>query len=203
MFARTPKRKGLFPAVRGFSLVELSIVMGIIAILAAISGVSAKYLRDRARMGIYYGYVHDVKEAALHFKQDLGFFPPDVASGIDPGLVSRNGYLSGWHSPLWETLDLAQWNGPYLHYRRWPENPWGGPFDWNICREVVDCEYGGISQTGIYLSARPSFAGGRDGLPAVQFEQRLQASGVDRSSVIGHISLYLGSAAEGGAPQGD
>lgn len=168
---------------------ELMIVVAIIGTLSAIAVMSAKGTRNKARMSIFYGYVHDVKQAALHFKNDNGFFPPDVYRGVDPALISREGYADGNHSATWESADLSGWNGPYLPFKSWPANPWGGYFDYDFLPEGY--EYGGVSRPGLYLSAKPKWGAGREGLPPVEFEEYLQKQGVDRAEQLGHIAIFL------------
>jgi prepilin-type N-terminal cleavage/methylation domain-containing protein len=177
---------------RGFSLTELAMVLGLISVLAAIAVTSAQYMRDRARMSVYYGQLREVAQASIRFKQDMGYFPPDVAPGIDPGLVAKDGYRAGGHSPAWEGLDLSHWNGPYLAFKRWPKNAWGGPLDYDYFPDGN--APAGLADPGIYLSARANFGMGNSGMPAAAFEESLESAGTDRAGEPGWIALRVGEA---------
>lgn len=174
---------------RGFSLLELSVAMTIVMVLAAISITSTKYMRDRARMSIYYSTIHDVKSAVIRFQHDMGFFPPDVGKGVDPALISRDGFMQGNHSSAWESADLSNWNGPYLAYKKWPQNPWGGELEYDYYPEGYD--YGGVDRAGIYLTSKAAAGGGHSGMPHIEYEKSLQSSGVDKSRILGIVSLWV------------
>jgi prepilin-type N-terminal cleavage/methylation domain-containing protein len=188
---RRPARR-IARGARGFSLTELAMVLGLVSVLAAIAVTSAKYMRDRARMGLYYAELRDVAQASLRFKQDMGYFPPDVAQGVDPSLVSKDGYRTGGHSPAWEGLDLSRWNGPYLAVKHWPKNPWGGPLDYDYFPDGN--APAGLADPGIYLSARANFGMGNEGMPAPSFEESLEAAGTDHATEPGWIALRIGEA---------
>lgn len=101
---------------KGFTLVELVVVIVLIAILAAIVTPQIFKVTAKARVSKAVAEYNTIKKALIAFYGDLGGFPPDVGSDTDPGLGYNKG---GW----------ANWNGPYID--RWPDQtPWGGSYDY-------------------------------------------------------------------------
>ncbi len=172
----------------GFSLLELMIVMCISAILVAMGAFTTKHLRDRALLAVLQSDISRVRQAAIRYQQDCGFFPPDVERGVDPGLVSEYGWQTGSHSPDWEAMTCDHWRGPYL--REWPKNPWGGVYDWDNFHSQY-APYG-IAGAGVYLSLKPSDWGGRNGMPDTDFEIMVEQMGLDRAMVKGTIAFWVG-----------
>lgn len=172
----------------GFTLLEVLIVVTIVMILAVTGAVSVKWSRQRAYIAIFQTDIRMVKEAAGRFEVDCGFFPPDVYRGVDPGLVTINGWQSGNHSATWDELDLSCWNGPYL--AEWKKNPWGGLYDWD--NYPAHYTAWGIPGGGVYVTLKPSTWGGAGGLPPQQFEDFLEEAGWDASTQDRVIAARVG-----------
>ena len=172
---------------RGFSLLELMIVMCIVAILMTAGAFTTKRMRDQARLAVFETDVSMIRQAAIRYHQDCGFLPSDVGRGVDPGMASEYGWSLGEHSAEWENLTCDRWRGPYL--RVWPHNPWGGLYDWDNFQSSYPAW--GISGPGAYLTMHSSDWGGVNGMPSPEFEQMVGAKGLDGAAATGIISVYI------------
>ncbi len=115
----------------GFTLIELLVVIAIIGILAAIIAPNAFNAIEKARIAEAISDLKAIKTAALSYYSDVGFFPPDVQAGIDPGFMQplpAEEDSGTWHNA---GLDRDQavpvieekWDGPYLE--KWKVyHPW-------------------------------------------------------------------------------
>ena len=176
----------------GFTLVELVIAFAVVAVLAAMATVHSKFVRHKALMAIFYSDIRQVKLAANRFEQDMGYYPPDVWRGVDPGLIEKYGWQSGGHSADWDEIDLSNWNGPYLENWKdgWKRSPFGGLYDWDNYAAGVD--YMGIKGPAVYLTLKPTSWGGTGGLPLPEYEKQLEEAGVDQSNWEYCIAVKMG-----------
>ncbi len=78
------------PARRGFSLVELLVVIAVIAILSALVFISARALRGGASTAATTGLLNSINQAVGTFKNDFGYLPP-LISRIDPSAAGGGG----------------------------------------------------------------------------------------------------------------
>jgi prepilin-type N-terminal cleavage/methylation domain-containing protein len=176
----------------GFTLFELIIALFVVGILAAIATVHTKLVRHKALMAIFYSDIRQVKIAATRFEHDMGFFPPDVWRGVDPGLIEKYGWQNGGHSSKWDSIDLSLWNGPYLENWKdgWKSNPFGGQYDWDNYEEGYS--HMGINGPAVFLTLKPNSWGGSTGLPLPVFEDQLEEAGVDASNWPYCVSVKMG-----------
>ncbi|KKU15338.1 hypothetical protein A3A20_01635 [Candidatus Wolfebacteria bacterium RIFCSPLOWO2_01_FULL_45_19] len=135
--------------MKGFTLLEILIS---IAILGILIGIVFPFLISflETSKTVEAGQRQRVLTVATEFYFiDMGFFPPDVNRGWDPGFVRPlpwnadeeagepppGGFASPGtncnHCPTnWETLVQERWKGPYIP--EWPRfTPWKGKYDYN------------------------------------------------------------------------
>ena len=134
---------------KGFTLIELLIVIAIIGILASIVLSNLRAARIGAEVVEAIATQRQMHNAAELYYLDMGFYPPDVNRGWDPGFIQALPWnpdeaagspppppydVSGEncsHCPAnWQDIVAANWNGPY--FSEWPRfSPWSGKYDYN------------------------------------------------------------------------
>jgi len=140
-----------------FTLIELLVVIAIIGLLASIILTSVMTTRERARETVAYSQIKELQEAIEEYANDVGYYPPDVNRGWDPGFVKPLPYdtsgsgqdcntnqtacVCGNYLPCsgstppglpanWISMAQSSWRGPYI--AKWPTyTPWGGLYDYN------------------------------------------------------------------------
>jgi len=95
--------------LRGFTLLELLVVLGIIAMLAGIVGPQVMKHMGESKTKAAKVQIEDLSAALDMYKLDLGSYP-----STEQGLKA-----------LIESPDSAKrWNGPYLRKSKMPLDPW-------------------------------------------------------------------------------
>jgi len=95
--------------LRGFTLLELLVVLGIIAMLAGIVGPQVMKHMGESKTKAAKVQIEDLSAALDMYKLDLGSYP-----STEQGLQA-----------LIESPDSAKrWNGPYLRKSKMPLDPW-------------------------------------------------------------------------------
>ncbi len=158
----------------GFTLIELLVVIAIIGILASVVLVNLSGAREKAKVAISGKQQRRMTIAVELYYDDMGFYPPDVNRGWDPGLVKPlpwspdegttdppSGTYSDpgtdcSHCPSnWQTSVQNNWSGPYL--QRWPRyTPWKGKYDYNYWTTETNRD-GCILQPGIYIGVEGDY----------------------------------------------
>jgi prepilin-type N-terminal cleavage/methylation domain-containing protein len=159
-FLTTPTRRS------GFTLIELLVVISIISLLASVVHASLGRARDKGNAAAAIGDARAIRTALELYVNDMGFYPPDVNRGWDPGLeqslpwnpdTGDTGTPSCSHCPSnWVLIVQNQWAGPYL--TKWPQStPWGGKYDYNYW-DAGATRYGCSIPPGIYIGIQRDYA---------------------------------------------
>ncbi|OQX52656.1 MAG: hypothetical protein B5M48_04820 [Candidatus Omnitrophica bacterium 4484_213] len=118
---------------KGFTLIELIVVIAIIGILAAIIAPNAFKAIEKAKISATIEDYRSIKTAAMSFYADTGTWPAD---GCEEAFTANDncasGTYSGWDGPYlekWPTL--AKWGGAYTFEKQTDNvapyaNAWGG-----------------------------------------------------------------------------
>ena len=119
---------------KGFTLIELLVVIAIISLLTSASFASIQEAREKSRMAQGLVTTRALRDAAEIYFDDMGFYPPDVNRGWDPGFMQAlpTNHATGATSNVcddcpadWLTTLAARWHGPYVS--SWTiTSPWGG-----------------------------------------------------------------------------
>ena len=93
----------------GFTLLELLVVLGIIALLAGIVGPQVMKHMGTSKTKAAKVQIEDLSAALDMYKLDVGRYP-STEQGLDALVEKPN--------------DVNRWNGPYLRKSRIPLDPW-------------------------------------------------------------------------------
>ncbi|HAN69408.1 MAG TPA: type II secretion system protein GspG [Halieaceae bacterium] len=102
---------------RGFTLVELLVVLAILALLAGLVGPQVLNQLGGAKSKTAGVQIRDLEQALEMYKLDLGRFPP-----TDAGLEAL----------VREPAGAKGWNGPYLRGTSVPDDPWGNAYNYRF-----------------------------------------------------------------------
>ena len=104
----------LFKRTRGFTLLELLVVIVIIGLLAAYVGPKYFAQLGRSEVTVARAQIEAFEKALDTFRLDVGRYP-STEEGLNALLVLPP--------------NTAGWNGPYLR-RAIPSDPWGHPYQY-------------------------------------------------------------------------
>jgi general secretion pathway protein G len=103
---------------RGFTLIEILLVMTIIAILAAIVIPKMVGRSEQARQTAAHADLSSIKTALDAYEVDNGFYPKSLQDLIQQPNNARN-----WHGPYLESLPQDPWGNPYVYSFPGRHNP--------------------------------------------------------------------------------
>jgi general secretion pathway protein G len=98
-----------FNKKQGFTLLELLVVLGIIAMLAGIVGPQVMKHMGAAKIKAAKVQIEDISTALDMYKLDIGSYPSNQ---------------QGLSALIEKPADSKQWNGPYLRKEKVPVDPW-------------------------------------------------------------------------------
>lgn len=100
----------------GFTLLELLVVLGIIAMLAGLVGPQVMKHMAEAKVKAAKVQIEDLSQTLDMYKLDVGSYPTGE-QGLN-ALVENPG-------------DVQRWNGPYLKKAKIPLDPWNNEYQYN------------------------------------------------------------------------
>jgi prepilin-type N-terminal cleavage/methylation domain-containing protein len=133
------------PAQSGFSLLELTVVLGIIAVLAGIGVQAYQGVTERAQLDLARTEMNEIATAIQRFHADTGYWPKEGPFEDDDSInkacfVDVNGTVIDDHpallaqlrtQPFHRTSDLdssCDFNRPVLEYDQASGTGWNGPY---------------------------------------------------------------------------
>ena len=165
-------------------MIELLVVIAIVGLLAGFILVSLNAARDKARMAVAAQNQRQLQKATEMYVSDIGFYPPDVNRGWDPGFGRALPYNTDLGTDCatnsedcpscpqcpsdWKTIVQNNWRGPYIVWP--PDTPWKGEYDYNYWPSGAS-RYGCSVGPGIYIGVQRNY-NDQNGIPPAA-EQRL------------------------------
>lgn len=98
---------------RGFTLLELLVVLGIIAMLAGLVGPQVMKHMGESKVKAAKVQIEDLAQTLDMYKLDVGSYP-----------TSEQGLTALVENPG----DIQRWNGPYLRKAKIPLDPWNNEY---------------------------------------------------------------------------
>ncbi len=156
---------------KGFTIIELLVVIAIVGLLASIVLIGVKNAREKARSAVALSNQRQLQKAIELYYDDMGFYPPDVDRGWDPGIskslpynldLGKNCATNPADCPVcntcpanWTSQVQIKWHGPYVAV--WPNTaPWGGKYDFNNWNATTT-RYGCDVPPGIYIGTQRNY----------------------------------------------
>ena len=102
---------------RGFSLIELLVVIIILGLLAGLVGPRLFSRVGQSKQAAARAQIELFGAALDQFRLDVGSYPA-AAAGLEALVSNQN---------------LPNWNGPYLKKNAVPMDPWGKPYQYKCC----------------------------------------------------------------------
>ncbi len=141
---------------RGFTIVELLIVIVVIAILAAISVVAYSGIQERARMSYLLSDIAAIKKAMELYKADHGHYPPCPGDPTPSECLFDTGILPQLVPDY--SSSLSTYNFNYVRTAAGSSTSWGmryrsntAPYNVNV---TGNCKFG-VNMTAAWYSSAP------------------------------------------------
>lgn len=191
---------------RGFTIIELLVVIAIMGILASIVLSNLRGVRVAAEVVEAVATQRQLHNAAELYFLDMGFYPPDVNRGWDPGFTQSLPWNADeaagspppspynvpgtncGHCPAnWQGIVAANWKGPY--FADWPRfSPWEGKYDYNYWASGAT-RGGCVLPPGIYVGVQGNYSNNNT-LPA-EAEQRMISQNIEAEACFNGESQLL------------
>lgn len=193
----------------GFTIIEILVVIAIIGILAAIIIASVGGSRQSARVAAAGQQQRQLVRAVELYATDMGFYPPDVNRGWDPGFSSplpsnpdvgtsdppTGPYAAAGtncsHCPSdWQDIIATNWRGPYLP--AWPRyTPWQGKYDYNYWASAANRPGGCVVPAGVWIGVEAHYDGVNGIIPAEAEQTMIDQRSDGDGCINGEANLRL------------
>ena len=121
---------------KGFTVIEILVVIGIIGVLTTIASVGSMRAREKAKEAKAQEDLSVIRTAVAMLVQDTGkwpngcpvdsdFFQPVDLGSVQAGLLERPAPDVQEDGCFWSEGDVSRWNGPYATFRN---DPWGNDY---------------------------------------------------------------------------
>ena len=124
LWRQRPVRPSRSPAGAGWSLMELTVVLVIIGLLAALVGPRVLGYLERGQVDTANIQMKNLKTGLLTYKMDMGELPSTEA-GLEALVKAPSQGAQYWRGPYLDgSVPLDPWRAPYRYERR-PDTPAG------------------------------------------------------------------------------
>lgn len=182
---------------KGFTLVEIVVVIAITAFLASLAYPSIFESKENTRVLDTGLTQKELTRATEAYFRDMGFYPPDVNRGWDPGFEKSLPWnpdgqtVSGVDTSTvpsdWQDIIAEKWAGPYMLWQK--STPWGGRYDYNYWETAKTRNGGCVVPKGIYAGAQGDYSNNNT-VPS-SAEQKMITKGFDADGCLNGESQLL------------
>ncbi|HOS92009.1 MAG TPA: prepilin-type N-terminal cleavage/methylation domain-containing protein [Armatimonadota bacterium] len=95
---------------KGFTLIEMMIVILVIAVLATLVGVSVRNARERSRQATLTAQLNIMHNAIMYYQNDMSSWPPDLSA-----LTSTTNSDPNYHGPYLERVPPHPYHGTWTY----------------------------------------------------------------------------------------
>jgi general secretion pathway protein G len=111
-----PKRRAQARREGGFTLIEVMVVVGILALLATLLITKTEGIFGRSQEAVVKVFVRDTVKIALErYRMDTGAYP-STSEGLAVLTTAPAAGAGSWHGPYTDPIAADPWGQPY-HYR--------------------------------------------------------------------------------------
>jgi general secretion pathway protein G len=107
---------------RGFTLMEILLVLAILVILGALVGVGYQRIRENALIDAAKAQIATLEDAVKVYQVEVGRYP-----SMDAGLDAL------FNPP--SDAPAGKWRGPYLEGTQLPLDPWSNPYNYELIND--------------------------------------------------------------------
>jgi general secretion pathway protein G len=107
---------------RGFTLMEILLVLAILVILGALVGVGYSRIRENALIDTSKTQISNLESAVKVYQMEVGNYP-----SMDAGLDAL------FNPPA--DAPAGKWRGPYLEATQLPLDPWNNPYNYELIND--------------------------------------------------------------------
>jgi len=141
---------------RGFTLIEILVVTGVIGILLGIAVPAYNEYREKGKIAAAKQVLKDIERAVMALGHDTGKWPGPVDWGKSSGVEIENLNLAVAGLKTFTNLtDFPNWNGPYIEPSV-PLDPWGNNYFFDPNYEIPK---GNIKKVPVIGSYGPNGTG--------------------------------------------
>lgn len=122
---------------KGFTLVELVVVIAIIAILAAVIAPNAFKSIEKARISATASHLNAMKTATMQYYTDVSVWPPNGTTTANNELLTNVQSYSTWDGPYIDKWPAAgQWPGSVYNLRNAADQNWDATAGGDLARYI-------------------------------------------------------------------
>lgn len=187
-------------------MIELILVTGIIGTLATTTVYTLRGTFKKTAVSSAVSTQREITQAVSMYYLDMGFYPPDVNRGWDPGFAKAlpwnpdeamgepppGGYATSGvvcaHCPTdWQQVVTENWGGPYIS--KWPRfTPWKGKYDYNYWASGAT-RSGCTVIPGVYIGIQGDY-NGQNTIP-LEAEEDMITKGADSEKCVNGESQMI------------
>lgn len=136
-FIRAASKASLRASARGFSLLELTLVLIILGVLMAVAAVNVFGQGERAKATATRATLATIKNAIVQYHLEQSAYPPDLQTLVNAKILEAGKLSDGWKRPLFYDPIGPSIEQPFYLYSRGSDGQSPSADDINAFEAVV------------------------------------------------------------------